>query len=136
MPDGHKAKLTKDLVYVQGNDLSDGPWAIRVTVPEGFVTDFASTPRLLWILFPPRGKWNGAAIVHDFLYKETFDRFLADAIFRAIMKELGVPWWRRVIMYYAVRFFGGLVRHGGADIKAKLRKYIARLSKKHKGLSQ
>lgn len=80
---------------------------LRVRVPKDFTTDFASVPRLLWPIFPPSGRWNRAAIVHDFLYSQPqVSRFLADAVFREAMAKLGVPWWRRVVMYYAVRFFG------------------------------
>jgi len=41
----------------------------RVTVPAGFVTDLASVPRLLWAIVPRDGLYNGAAVVHDFLYQ-------------------------------------------------------------------
>lgn len=79
---------------------------LRVCVPDGFVTDFASVPRLFWPIFPPSGKWNRAAIIHDYLCdSKTCSRFLADAIFRECMRELGVPRWRRVLMYYAVRAY-------------------------------
>lgn len=108
LPDGIHGKLTEDLVYALGEEKENEPWAIRVTIPKGFVTNFASTPRFLWSIFPPRGRYSRAAILHDFLYRNMFDRFLADAMFRASMKELKVPWWRRVTMYYAVRLLGGL----------------------------
>src|SRR5262245_46141191 len=39
-----------------------------VVVPAGFVTDFASTPRALWSVVPPTGRYQLAAVVHDFLY--------------------------------------------------------------------
>ena len=38
------------------------------TVPNGFITDLASTPRLLWNLIAPFDVAR-AAIVHDLLYK-------------------------------------------------------------------
>jgi hypothetical protein len=79
---------------------------LRVSVPRGFVTDFASVPRLFWPIFPPSGKWNRAAVVHDYLCTtKTCSRFMADAVFREAMRELGVPRWRRVLMYYAVRAY-------------------------------
>ena len=40
-----------------------------VEVPVGFMTDFASIPRLLWWLWPPAGPWAKAAALHDWLYK-------------------------------------------------------------------
>ena len=101
--DGCRVRLADPLTYATGHR-SNGYMAVYVRVPAGFTTDFASTPRWLWPIFPPRGRWNRAAIVHDYLCEHAdVDRFLADAIFRAAMKELGVPLWRRVAMYYAVR---------------------------------
>ena len=84
---------------------------VTVFVPEGFITDFASVPRPLWPIFPPAGQWCEAAVIHDYLYStKTCSRFLADAIFRECMHQLGVPMWRRVLMYYAVRTLGGFCR--------------------------
>ena len=86
--------------------LSVNGGAVIVSVPKGFVTDFASVPRILWPIFPPAGPWCEAAVVHDYLCcTGTCSRFLADAIFREAMYQLGVPIWRRVAMYYAVRVF-------------------------------
>ena len=96
--------LVEPLIFQIGLNGFDG---IRVTVPSGFVTDFASTPRILWPLFPPAGPWTRAAILHDYLYTlEDCSRFLADALFRDAMRQLKVPLWRRVVMYYAVRLCG------------------------------
>ena len=89
-------------------------------IPAGFQTDFASVPRPLWVLFPPYGKYTKAAVVHDWLYVERpVSRKDADGIFRRIMRELGVPWWRRYLMWAAVRIGGwfiwkdGKARKGG-----------------------
>ena len=43
-----------------------------VQVPVGFVTDFASIPRLFWSLLRPDGLYAYAAIIHDYLYWEQF----------------------------------------------------------------
>ena len=40
----------------------------RIEVAEGFETDFASVPRLLWVVLPKWGKYGNAAMVHDWLY--------------------------------------------------------------------
>ena len=40
-----------------------------IRIPVGFITDFASTPRLLWVFLPPTGRWSKAAVVHDMLYQ-------------------------------------------------------------------
>jgi len=81
-----------------------------IVVPKGFTTDLASVPRVLWVFFPPFGKYTRAAIVHDYLYSELNDtginRYWADKIFYHIMQELGVAGYKRAPMYQAVRMFG------------------------------
>jgi len=81
----------------------------NVRVPRGFVTDFASVPRFLWRLLPPTGTYGKAAVVHDYLYRtprSPYSRADADLVFLEAMEELGVPWWKRTLMYDAVRLFG------------------------------
>ncbi|ELS8111650.1 DUF1353 domain-containing protein [Escherichia coli] len=78
-----------------------------IYVPEGYVTDLASVPRILWSVFPPHGRYAEAAIIHDWLYDNALrTKAEADRIFLDAMKVLGVPRWRRVLMYAAVRLFG------------------------------
>ena len=78
-----------------------------VKIPKGFVTDFATVPRMFWILFPPDGKYTQATIVHDYLYHtKKYTRSKSDAIFLEAMGVLGVPWWKRRTMWLAVRAAG------------------------------
>lgn len=92
-----------------------------VEVPVGFITDFASIPRILWTLLPPWGKYGKAAVIHDYMYTEhkrssfsadgvesfvQLERKQADDIFLQAMTVLGVNWITRNAMYYAVRVFG------------------------------
>ncbi|ECI5749343.1 DUF1353 domain-containing protein, partial [Salmonella enterica subsp. enterica] len=78
-----------------------------ISVPAGFVTDLASVPRLFWTLLPPDGKYAKAAIIHDYLYDNALrTKKEADLIFLDGMTVLGVPKWKRTIMYWAVRLFG------------------------------
>ncbi len=78
-----------------------------ITVPVGVITDLASVPRLLWTIFPPLGKYSKAAILHDYLYDQAIGtKEWADKIFLEAMEVLGVPKWRRILMYWAVRLFG------------------------------
>ena len=106
--------LLEEFVYEIGAEKS----GIIIRVPIGFVTDFASIPRLLWSIVSPVGQHGKAAVVHDFLYRKTsgFSKILADAIFFEAMELLGVPWYRRWTMYLAVRFFFGL-RFSGRTIR-------------------
>ena len=78
-----------------------------IVVPAGFVTDFASTPRALWSVIPPTGRYQLAAVVHDFLYwDQGCAREQADAIFRVAMAESNVKPFERDLMWQAVRRFG------------------------------
>ena len=83
-----------------------------VTVPEGFETDLATVPLFLWWLFPPHDpRYAAAAVLHDFLYGwrsetgEAFDRATADGIFLEAMLILGVPRWKALTMFVAVRLY-------------------------------
>ena len=83
---------------------------INVVVPEKFITDFVSTPKILYSFFPPMGIYNKAAILHDYLYSKDCPIFLervkADKFFLQAMEVLQVPKWQRKLMYFAVRIFG------------------------------
>jgi hypothetical protein len=62
---------------------------------------------MFWSIVPPHGKYAVAAIVHDFLYRTgKGTKKEADDLFLEMMEHLGVPWFRRKIMYRAVRWFG------------------------------
>ena len=99
--DGQDSVLTRDLRY----QILQTPYVI--TVPSGFVTDFASTPRALWSVLPPTGRYQLAAVVHDFLYwDQACTREQADAIFRVAMAESNVKARERDLMWRAVRTFG------------------------------
>ncbi len=83
-------------------------WSI--TVPAGFVTDGASIPRLAWrVVGPPiRGRYFRAAVVHDWMYHSgsAGSRVIADAVFMHMMRQDGVPFWRRAMIYLSVRCWG------------------------------
>lgn len=108
--------LPLDLRYVDGRnyELID-PFTYRhalgeIDVPAGFVTDFASIPRALWVVLPPTGGYGKAAVVHDAIYRTPslpFTRGQADGIFRDAMADLGVGWFTRQTMWLGVRAGGG-----------------------------
>ncbi|EEM1818480.1 DUF1353 domain-containing protein [Salmonella enterica subsp. enterica] len=78
-----------------------------IEVPAGFITDLATVPRIFWMLLPPDGKYAKAAIIHDYLYDNALrSKKEADLIFLDGMTVLGVPKWKRMVMYLAVRVFG------------------------------
>ncbi len=76
-------------------------------VKSGFVTDFASVPRVpgAYLLFAGIGE--SAAVVHDALYSSgDVSRKAADEIFLEALEASGVSAWRRRPMFWAVRAFG------------------------------
>jgi hypothetical protein len=83
----------------------------HVLVPEGFVSDGASIPAMFWVIVgPPLGSNHLiASIVHDYLCESATDyseRLLADAVFFKLLRDYGVPAWKRSVMYVAVRLMG------------------------------
>ena len=95
--------LERDLIYV-------ARWETFV-VPTDFDTNFASVPRPLWWLVPRYGRHTKAAVIHDWLWDEAragrFSKADADGIFRRAMRELGVGFVRRWMMWAAVRLASG-----------------------------
>lgn len=78
-----------------------------VTVPEGYITDFASVPRLPLAYALAGNTARLAAVVHDYLYEcGDVDRGDADEVFLEAMKVTGLSWWRRYPMHFAVELFG------------------------------
>ena len=108
---GDKWVLKRAFKFYYEFTTSDGnPARTEIIVPEGFVTDFASTPKALYSIFPPIGIYNKAAMVHDFLYSGEcplkIERAQADLFFLQAMAVLKVPKWKRKLMYFAVKLFG------------------------------
>jgi Protein of unknown function (DUF1353) len=88
-------------------------------VPVGEHTDFASVPREFVWFIPRYGRYTKAAILHDYLCSVCVpagrvSRIEADGIFRQAMRELGVPFLRRWIMWAAVRL-GALTNQAGRE---------------------
>ena len=101
--DGSRWELMEKFIYFIGAEDSDE----FVRVPKGFITDFASIPRLFWTLIgPPTGRYGKSAVIHDFLYDtQPVTRKKADLIFYEAMQVLKVPFYKRWLMYHAVRTF-------------------------------
>ncbi|VXB26116.1 conserved hypothetical protein [Burkholderia sp. 8Y] len=77
------------------------------TVPAGFVTDLASTPRIPVVYEIAGGAANMASVVHDFLYaSHPVTRGVADSVLREASLATGVAKWRARLMFYGVRLFG------------------------------
>lgn len=110
-------RLLEDLVY-----LSDR-WG-RIVVPKGFITNFASVPRLPVIFLVAGGKAEEAATLHDYLYTvrqingRAISREEADHVFLEALAaptaiaaidwrlDKPVPAWLAKVMFQAVRIGG------------------------------
>ena len=94
--------------------IADVPWVAcrrQGTVQRPFRHDGGSTGRARHVGFPPVGdEMERGYLVHDDLYRNPrpgISRRKADAIMRAIHKQDGVCWARRMAAWWAVRRFGG-----------------------------
>lgn len=111
LDDGRTWVLLDPLVWEVGH-LGSGD---VVTVPAGFVTDFASVPTIGLVFTDGRtGRHTRPAVLHDWLYwagqhgmtERPWTRRAADREFRIAMTACGVPRWRRWGMWAAVRVGG------------------------------
>ena len=135
-----KWKLGRDLVYTTTDLYANEVKALKdvgveivrdtnktetITVPTGFITDLASTPRLLWNVIAPFDVAR-AAIVHDLLYKSIRQyrwgkgeieedkeliknaKVAADKVFHLAMKDADpkVSGWKIYSAWKAVDLFG------------------------------
>lgn len=82
-----------------------------VVVPEGYVTNFGTIPKMMWWWVSP-SQLGQAAIVHDYMCGESFDnkqidsgfsRWVADAALYEIMERMGFGWPKRFLVWLAVR---------------------------------
>jgi len=87
-----------------------------VSVPIGFVTDFASIPRALWTTLPRDGDYVWAAVVHDYLYwYQTTTKETADNVLNAAMVDFKIPAVTRIAIYQGVNLGGSSSWNGNAQ---------------------
>ena len=90
----------------------------KVVVPTGFVTDFASIPRIFWAVLAPDDEYVMAAVVHDWLYwEQSVNREVSDLALKAGMEEIRVDGWKTAAIYNAVRLFGESAWNKNANLK-------------------
>lgn len=77
-------------------------------IDAGFVTDFASVPRIPIAFTLFAGKAKKSAVWHDYLYTtKPFSRAECDKAFLCAMKAEGLGWFTRMAMYQGVKLGGG-----------------------------
>ena len=104
IPDGKYWQLDEP---VQFCIRADSKWLVYVYLHPPYKTDLDTVPRLPIFHAWFKGRTKTAALLHDFLYREKFDRELADKLFLRAMKLEGVRKRYRLPIYLAVRWFGG-----------------------------
>lgn len=117
LDDGSEYEVLEDFMYYRSEKNT-----LTIRVQKGFITDFASVPRIFWSIFPPFGRYTKAAVLHDrlceaFLQKESWGilynnnskelvkRNEADKIFLEAMEAIGVKRSTRNILYFFVRAY-------------------------------
>ena len=82
-------------------------------VPEGFISDLSSIPRLPFIYLLLNGISDMPGVLHDYLYSTgVVLRKIADLILREACLAIGVPRWEAELIYAGVRV-GGAGRYTG-----------------------
>lgn len=121
-------KITSDLVYY--SELLDK----TITVPKGFVTDFASIPKIPFIYSFLSGIGYYASVIHDLLYRwhlvsrKKSDLILKEALYAKFWELNQLTQLNKLkshLIYYGVRIYGsffyknmpGCLDHRDCNIK-------------------
>lgn len=111
-----------DFYYTRGISTwrpNEGDKYEPVDVPDGFVTDLASIPQIIWSFgLRPEGPYAYAAVVHDFLYwSQTRSREESDQIFLIAMGDSKVDDGLRTRIFDTIRAVGGFAWANNAKLK-------------------
>lgn len=100
----NKWKVYKEFEYHVGQYPSEE----IIKVPVGFITNFASVPRIFWFIISPIDEHGKAAVIHDFCYYIGYNasKKRCDDIFREALQVLKCSKWKIFFMYWSVRIFG------------------------------
>lgn len=120
--------FTNDLVVKLLHEDGQGSWEVMLdlkyitnsgkllTVPAGFVTDFASVPRLPFIYAMYGNRAHKAAVLHDWLTcYEVAPRREADDLFLEAMLSTNVPEDIANAMHLAVRSYSASLEPKGPE---------------------
>ena len=92
----------------------------EIHVPQWMATDFASVPRPVWWFAAPWGRHGHAAVIHDAgYYLQTRARRDYDRIFLEAMRVLRTNRAKALVIYWAVRLFGGFAWRANARRSAE-----------------
>ncbi len=94
-------RLNKPFVYVASNGQ-------EIVIPEGFIYDGASVPKILWSVVSPVGEVKKPALVHDWFYSvQVSGRRYADDMIKESMRAYGVHKGKILLWWTILRLFGG-----------------------------
>lgn len=98
-------------------------------IPQGYLTDGATVPRLAWSIVPLWDECTNAVLLHDYLcnYSVTstdgelypLNRENIDLLFLRTMEFYGVHWFKRKLMYGCVRLWAKLFKYEKPMISTK-----------------
>jgi len=73
-----------------------------IIIEEGFESDGATIPRLLWCVFPPFHPDSlTATFIHDYLCREgLYDK--ADLYYKELLISSRIPKWKRTVLFLGV----------------------------------
>lgn len=117
LPSSRKAEFTSSLIIIDDFGL---PYELafplvyysavlsrEIIVPTGFKTDLASVPLGLWNILPRSGRYDRAAVIHDYLYQHNgCTREEADSVLNEAMKVLAVNGLKLRLIYAGVKVGG------------------------------
>ena len=120
MENGRDWLLLENYTYA----LNDGR---TLFIPDGFIFDSASIPRIAWRLFPPStGKHRTPALIHDWLCASGNVSWSDAAdIFLQAMKVARVNCIKRYAIYWAVRSFGPFHKQDPRQDRLRLLQRVA-----------
>lgn len=98
-----------------------------IVVPANFKFDWASVPRLFWVLFPPvEPSTITAACLHDWLYvKKQYGLWKSDALFLKALKADWVFLLKRWAMFLWLKLWSWVVWYITGS-NSSLKQYISR----------
>ena len=88
--------------------LETGGGVYKISLPEGYSWDGATIPRVWWSIMghPLKQEFRLASLIHDWRCehaKTGAERMVGDALFLELLEQAGLPRWRRIGMWVAVR---------------------------------
>lgn len=104
----------------------------RIKIPKGYLTDFASIPRVFQGIFDAVNDVAPASIAHDWCYSiELFERSICDRILYDGLRVNGVGLLRAKTIWSAVRMGGWTSwRHDPAEMYSDRELYRTRFNQK------